>query len=402
MAPVDISLIAEAIHHRDVVRHAHHRPFGPHFLNSRQEELSEASRLFDLPEYRFDDRLLCRLDGSTSISLNLSPHPVSSGRSLRQWPTATGFLAAVFLFLRRYVRVDPLLFQMRQILFGTISAVGQQLIRLLCGSLFNGLHHRRHLLLVIGLLRDRLRHNQLRRAFHDCLHAVGLHKAIRPFHDARFRVAEIVLGFVLGCGFPGFLLALAFFFGLFPGSLLQSTHGLANLFQPCFPPAEFFGQFVAAVVFPISSVFFIIRRPGLREQYPDYFPQTMFILLHGTVAHGKARAWALREFAMTLFERADEDAARQHFRWLYNWATHKRLKAIIEVARILKIRLSNILTYLKHRITNATSEFINSKTQWVKYTARGFRNKKNVQAAIYCHSGALDLAFTHLKAGRAN
>jgi transposase len=34
---------------------------------------------------------------------------------------------------------------------------------------------------------------------------------------------------------------------------------------------------------------------------------------------------------------------------------------MIEVARMLKRRLENILTYLRHRITNVTSESISSK-----------------------------------------
>ena len=45
-----------------------------------------------------------------------------------------------------------------------------------------------------------------------------------------------------------------------------------------------------------------------------------------------------------------------------------------KVAGMLKRRLENIITYLTHPITNATSESINSKIQWVKYTARGFIN----------------------------
>ena len=43
------------------------------------------------------------------------------------------------------------------------------------------------------------------------------------------------------------------------------------------------------------------------------------------------------------------------------------------------------------RVTNAVSESINSKIQWVKYTARGFRNKLNFKTAIYFHCGGLDL-----------
>ncbi|HID07326.1 MAG TPA: hypothetical protein EYP10_09285, partial [Armatimonadetes bacterium] len=48
--------------------------------------------------------------------------------------------------------------------------------------------------------------------------------------------------------------------------------------------------------------------------------------------------------------------------------------------------------YLRHRVTNAASESLNSRIQWVKYTARGFRNKQNFIHAIYFHCGGLDLA----------
>ncbi len=58
---------------------------------------------------------------------------------------------------------------------------------------------------------------------------------------------------------------------------------------------------------------------------------------------------------------------------------------------MLASRCQNILTYLKHRITNAASESINSKIQWIKYTARGFRNFGNFATAIYFHCGGLEL-----------
>jgi transposase len=104
-----------------------------------------------------------------------------------------------------------------------------------------------------------------------------------------------------------------------------------------------------------------------------------------------ARAWALKEQAMELWEYRYEKPARQHFAWWYRWATHSRLKPMIEKAKMLKGRLANLLTYLKHRITNAMSESLNSKIQWIKYTARGFRNFENFQTAIYFHCGGLDL-----------
>jgi transposase len=45
-----------------------------------------------------------------------------------------------------------------------------------------------------------------------------------------------------------------------------------------------------------------------------------------------------------------------------------------------------------HNYTSATSESVNSKIQWVKYTARGFRNKHNFKTAIYFHCRGLDMA----------
>ncbi|HUG82261.1 MAG TPA: transposase, partial [Bryobacterales bacterium] len=65
---------------------------------------------------------------------------------------------------------------------------------------------------------------------------------------------------------------------------------------------------------------------------------------------------------------------------------------MIEVGRMLKRRFENIVTCLRHRVTNATSESLNAKIQWVKYTARGFRNKQNFINAIYFHCGGLNLA----------
>jgi transposase len=65
---------------------------------------------------------------------------------------------------------------------------------------------------------------------------------------------------------------------------------------------------------------------------------------------------------------------------------------MIKKAKMLKKRLTNILTYLKHGITNAASESLNAKIQWLKYTARGFRNLENFKTAIYFHCGGLDLS----------
>ena len=105
-----------------------------------------------------------------------------------------------------------------------------------------------------------------------------------------------------------------------------------------------------------------------------------------------ARAWALKETMMAFFDYSYERPARKHFRWWSNWAARSRLPPMVKVGRMLKRRFENIVTYLRHRITNATSESLNAKVQWVKYTARGYRNKQNFIHAIYFHCGGLNLA----------
>ena len=86
---VAISSEAEGIHLQNVVRHARHRPFCPHFLDPPQEKLPEASCVFDLPEYRFDDRLSPRIDRRASFRLKLTSHKSDPARPIRQWPTIT-------------------------------------------------------------------------------------------------------------------------------------------------------------------------------------------------------------------------------------------------------------------------------------------------------------------------
>ena len=64
---------------------------------------------------------------------------------------------------------------------------------------------------------------------------------------------------------------------------------------------------------------------------------------------------------------------------------------MIAVARMLQRHLENLLTYLKHRITNAVTEGLNSKIQSIKSAARGFRNFKNYRTRILFFCGKLNL-----------
>jgi transposase len=104
-----------------------------------------------------------------------------------------------------------------------------------------------------------------------------------------------------------------------------------------------------------------------------------------------ARAWSLKESLRDLWRCRSRAAAEEQWRFWYGWATRARLRPVLEVARMIKRHLPNVLTYFRHRLTNAMSEGIASKIQALKKMANGFRNRDNFKTAIYFHCGGLDL-----------
>jgi transposase len=80
------------------------------------------------------------------------------------------------------------------------------------------------------------------------------------------------------------------------------------------------------------------------------------------------RACAIKESLRDLWAYQRKGWAMRHWRRWYFWATHSRLKPVVKVARMIKGHLDNVMTYFGHRITNATSEGLNSKIQTIKKT----------------------------------
>jgi transposase len=104
-----------------------------------------------------------------------------------------------------------------------------------------------------------------------------------------------------------------------------------------------------------------------------------------------ARAWAAKELFSKFWEYATAGWARRFFQDWFGWVSRSRLRPLVEVAHMLKRHLDNLLTYLKHRITNAVTEGLNSKIQSLKSAARGFRSFDNYRTRILFFCGKLDL-----------
>jgi transposase len=103
------------------------------------------------------------------------------------------------------------------------------------------------------------------------------------------------------------------------------------------------------------------------------------------------RAWSVKEMFSDFWSYKYQGPARKFFDQWYWWATHSRLKPMSDVAKMLKRHFTNIVTYIKHGITNALIEGFNSKIQSIKANARGYRNFENYRVAIMFYCGKLSL-----------
>jgi transposase len=116
-----------------------------------------------------------------------------------------------------------------------------------------------------------------------------------------------------------------------------------------------------------------------------------------------ARAWAIKEAAMLLWGYAKRGWAERMWRRWYGWAIRSRLEPVKRVARMIQKHWEGVLNAAMSNVTNALSEGLNSKIQWIKRKACGYRNRERFRNAIYFHLGGLDLypetlPSTHTKA----
>ena len=110
-----------------------------------------------------------------------------------------------------------------------------------------------------------------------------------------------------------------------------------------------------------------------------------------------ARAWELKENFRWFWRYVYSTSAEGFFYHWYDRAIESGLTPMIKVAKMLERHLPEILSYFRHRITNAKSEGYNSKIQSIKSAARGFRAFENYRIRIlfYCGKLILKPEFSH-------
>lgn len=103
------------------------------------------------------------------------------------------------------------------------------------------------------------------------------------------------------------------------------------------------------------------------------------------------KAWAYKEMLRDLWNHPNAQDATSYFKDWYRRVIHTTLEPMKAVARTIKERLGNVVSYCTHRITNAVAEGMNSKIMSIKRRVGGFRNIENFKTAIYFYCGGLSL-----------
>jgi len=110
-----------------------------------------------------------------------------------------------------------------------------------------------------------------------------------------------------------------------------------------------------------------------------------------------SRAWHYKEDFRHFWDYRQPGCAQRFYEDWSRSVMRSRLEPLKQVVRLIDAHWKEVFNYIKHRITNAASEGLNSRIQSIKSAARGFRSFANYRIRILFHCGKLDLkpAFTH-------
>lgn len=103
------------------------------------------------------------------------------------------------------------------------------------------------------------------------------------------------------------------------------------------------------------------------------------------------KAWGYKEMLRDLWHHDTAAEAAIYFKDWYRRVIHTKLEPLKQVARTIKERLANVVSYCTYGITNAVAEGLNSKIMSIKRRVGGYRNRENFKTAIFFYCGGLDL-----------
>ena len=104
-----------------------------------------------------------------------------------------------------------------------------------------------------------------------------------------------------------------------------------------------------------------------------------------------SKAWHHKTLFSEFWNQPCVNTAKRFFDQWFKRAVRSKIKPVVAVAQTLQRHLIGLLAYIKHRITNALSESLNSRIQTLKNNARGFHRFDSFRTRILFFLGDLDL-----------
>jgi transposase len=102
-----------------------------------------------------------------------------------------------------------------------------------------------------------------------------------------------------------------------------------------------------------------------------------------------ARAYHIKLALSRFWELKDAAYAAHYLKRWYFWATHSRLKPVIEVAKGIKRYWNGVVSFTLSRITNGVVEGLNSKIKTAMKRAYGFKHLTYLRTIVYLVAGKL-------------
>lgn len=102
-------------------------------------------------------------------------------------------------------------------------------------------------------------------------------------------------------------------------------------------------------------------------------------------------AHELKETFKKFFDCTTDKSATQFFKDWHQSVKDSQNAQLIKVAKMFEKHFDGILSYIKHRVTNAIAEGLNSRIQQIKAKARGFKSAAAFRISILFHLGKLYL-----------
>ena len=102
------------------------------------------------------------------------------------------------------------------------------------------------------------------------------------------------------------------------------------------------------------------------------------------------RAYHMRENFQGIYKEETREEFEDGLKRWYFWATHSRIKEMVEAARTVKRHWAGVLRWYDSRSNNGILEGLNSLVQAAKAKARGYKTFKSLKTIIYMLTGKLD------------